>query len=122
MTRRQQNDWFRDAFIALLQSTKEQGLPIRGGEWNRPSILAKIYSTGIDLWNRGVQLVWPKVGVLQSDHLVSLAVDIWITDETGYDILWKDSRYEVLGAFWIAKGGYWDAKDPYHFELKGRPA
>jgi hypothetical protein len=122
MNRYDQYIWFRDAVISLLIYSKEQGIPVRGGEWNRPDILARIYSTGINLWNKGLQLVWPKVGVLKSDHTQSLALDLWIIDvETGKKILWNDVRYSRLGSYWMSLGGFWFEKDPYHFEIKGDP-
>lgn len=123
MNRFEQYSWMRDSVISLLTFSKEQGIPIRGGEWHRPSLLAKAYSVGINAIYKGIHFVWPKVGVEKSDHIQSLALDLWIIDtETGKKILWEDSRYELLGAYWIKLGGYWSSKDPYHFELKGAPA
>jgi hypothetical protein len=98
-------------------------IPIRGGEWHRPGLLAQAYSVGIDAIYKGIHFVWPKVGVEKSDHIQSLALDLWIIDiETGKKILWDDPRYPLLGTYWIGLGGYWDIKDRYHFELKGAPA
>lgn len=121
MTRYDQNAWFIAAFVKLLQYTMDHNIPVRGGEWHRPGLLAKAYSMGVDFVYKGVRFFWPKVGVEQSDHIYSLAVDIWITDSTGKDILWEDARYQILGSQWVGLGGYWSEKDPYHFEIKGKP-
>ena len=122
MTRFEQYQWMRDSVISLLTYSRDMDIPIRGGEWNRPSLLAKAYSVGINAVYKGIHFIWPKVGVEKSDHIQSLAIDLWIIDTTGYKIFWEDSRYELLGAYWIKLGGYWNIKDRYHFELKGAPA
>jgi hypothetical protein len=123
MTRREQNDWFLKSFHALLGFAILQGIPVRGGEWQRPDILARIYSTGIDLWNRGLRLFSNKVGIEVSKHKYSLAVDLWITSEDGKDILWEDPRYALLAKAWESLGGVAGLRvktvDRYHVEAPG---
>ena len=122
MTRSDQNIKFLRSLIALLNFAIEQGIPIRGGEWQRPDLLTRIYSTGIDIVNRGLKLFSPVVGIQASKHIPSLAVDLWITDDTGKKILWADPRYEALGRFWESLGGTWGGRfkkpDIYHMEIK----
>jgi hypothetical protein len=124
INRADQYAWLADAVTKTLVFCKANAIPIRFGEANRPSILAKIYSTGINLWNRGVQLVWPKVGIADSKHLYSLAIDIWIYDPAHpKEILWSDPRYALIGKFWESLGGTWGGRftkpDIYHCEVAG---
>jgi len=126
MTRAEQYDWMRDSVAALLLKARDLGLTVRGGEWQRPDLLARIYSTGIDLVNRGLRLFSNKTGVLKSDHTQSLALDLWITTPDGKGIAWVHPGYAQLGVFWESLGGVWGGrfkrKDPFHFEIKGDPA
>jgi hypothetical protein len=125
MTRADQYDWMRDSVAALLLKAKSLGLHVRGGEWQRPDLLARIYSTGIDLMNRGLKLFSNKVGVQKSDHTQSLALDLWITTDDGKGICWEHFGYALLGDFWESLGGVWGGRfkkvDRYHFEVKGDP-
>jgi hypothetical protein len=98
----------------LLEFADFQGIPIRLGEAHRPYFVAKKYSK-------------EGKGILNSKHRWSLAIDIWIIDDTGKKIIWKDVRYAVLADYWQntlkGKAGFYFSRcDAYHFEFPEKPA
>ena len=68
-----------------------------------------------------------KVGVVNSKHIYSLAIDMAITIPSGLALAdVKDERYKKLGEFWESIGGKWGGRfsqysDIYHFELNELP-
>jgi hypothetical protein len=124
MKRAEQYIWFNSSLSSMLHWMVMERIPFRIGEVHRPNILVRIYSTGIDIINKGIKLFSKKVGSSLTKHPYSLAVDIWITDASGLNILWKDPRYALIGQYWKALGGTWGgdfkgktAGDVYHFEI-----
>lgn len=111
MKRSEQYLWFNASLSSLLHWLVNERIPFRLGEAHRTA-------------ERAEQLAKEGKGIVNSKHVYSLAVDIWITDPSGLSILWKDQRYEKAGQYWKALGGVWGgdfkgktAGDIYHFEI-----
>jgi len=113
MTRPEQYKLFNKMVCAVLNYCSIKNIPVRLGEAHRPYFVAQKYSQ-------------ENKGILRSKHRWSLALDLWITDDTGKKILWQDPRYFHIGQFWKEIGGIWggDFKriDEYHFEFQEKPA
>jgi hypothetical protein len=112
MTRQEQYADFIDMQCKLYAYAKAQGIPIRQGEAQRPQWVAAEYAK-------------EGTGTLDSKHIYSLAIDLWIIN--GKQIIWVDKRYALLGTFWKSLGGIWGGdfkkrSDPYHFEYAQAPA
>lgn len=108
-------DEYRDfltMFTRLLLFAMDKGIPVRFGEAHRPQEVAKIYA------EKGV-------GIADSKHIYSLAVDLWIYNEDGHGIDWKSPLYAELGEEWEKLGGKWGGRfervDSCHFEYDNKP-
>lgn len=90
------------------------GHPVMGAEWYRTEYQAREYAR-------------LGKGIIQSNHRLKLAVDLFALDESG-KVTWEQSYYEPLGWKWkmmhpLARwGGDFKNRDSVHFsfEHKGR--
>jgi len=119
MNRRSQLDEFNQMVELLLGYADLKKIRWRYGEAHRPGFVAEKYAK-------------LGTGIKNSKHRYSLAIDIWITDQSGKKIVWNHKPYIPLGLFWKSIGGRWGGlksyggdfnrlNDPYHFEHALKP-
>jgi hypothetical protein len=111
-TRQDQYDEFNFMVARLLTFALDQRIPIRIAEAHRPAFVAEKYAK-------------EGLGIIDSKHRYSLAVDIWVTSKTGLDIDYRSPEYETLGSYWKDLGGTWGGswkrRDSVHFEYAEKP-
>ena len=108
--RREQYQQFLAGFAWLLDRAVAQGIAVRGGDWCRSQAQAAENAAN-------------GVGIVNSKHCYSLAVDLDIVDPqgTGKGINYASVDYKTLGALWQSIGGNWGGDfttrvDMRHFE------
>ncbi len=117
-TRRRKIQEFNLMEVRLKAWMIRSKIPFRSGQLHRTKEQAE--------WN-----VKKGVGILNSKHRFSLAIDIWISPK-GWDIIgWPRSKrnvpnqwqsmYRRMGEYWEKMGGVWGGAfssrwDPYHYE------
>lgn len=124
MTRREQLNKFNHDICILFAYAERHGIPIRAGEWYRsPQRAEANASMGI--------------GIKNSKHIKSLALDVWIDPDGKHPVFHGDTRFKdaeklyfQLGVFWESMGNKWGGRfkmpngnyDVYHFEIAEDPA
>jgi len=119
LNRREQLNEFNKMTQILLSFADLKKIPWRYAEAHRPYFVAERYHQ-------------MGIGILNSKHRYSLALDLWV-DPTGKNPILKNHKpYIPLGLFWKHLGGRWGGlksyggdfnrlNDPYHFEHPLRP-
>jgi len=116
--RRQQYKEFLQALANLFDFAVANDIIFKGNEWWRSFDQAAEYS------KKGI-------GSKNSKHCYSLAVDIYIVNETGKKVLMgkipsEYAKYKMLGDYWHSIGMVWGDTirkgDVYHFEHPEKPA
>jgi len=119
MTRREQYAEFQKCLFKLLRYAWARDIIVKGVEWWRS-------------WEKAAEYAAKGVGIKNSKHCYSLAVDLYVVGKTGKEVLIaktpeEKERYRVLGVYWESLGMTWGGNfrtryDPFHFEYGGKPA
>ncbi len=118
-TRREQYADYMHCLAKLFMYAWARDIIIKGSNWWRS------FEQAAENAKRGV-------GIKNSKHCYSLAVDLYIVGKSGKEVLFgKDSRefalYKILGDYWKSLGMIWggdfeNRNDIYHFEYCEKPA
>ena len=118
MNRRDQYADFLWMLAKLFMYARARDIIFKGHEWWRS------FEKAAENARRGV-------GIKNSRHCYSLALDIYIVGKTGKEVYLGQNpaefkAYKILGDYWKSIGGVWggdfkERKDVYHFEYPGRP-
>jgi hypothetical protein len=116
MDRLKQKQTFCRMVIDLLMYAVTENIPLQGGEWHRSQ-------------EEAARLAVAGKGIVNSKHIKSMAIDLWVLDAKGNPVFDKENpaweaallAYTKLGNRWVQLGGKWGGtftryNDVYHFE------
>jgi len=109
----EKQELFAESHCKLLSHAFGLGLRVRQRELQRTPEMAALYV------ERGV-------GVANSTHIYSLAIDLYLTRDG--TLMWRGPDYDALGAYWKSLsvpganhcwgGDFSKPYDPYHFSIE----